>query len=117
MDIVNIDTWASSEVKTITLSQIFLDAPYTVQVKKFDPLPGDSLEEEWTSGQQVKKHVLPRYALVDMHATAEVVEDFVDRNIARYIQGAVGDQEDLIWQTYNFAFRYMSKAKVGSHCT
>ncbi|SPQ27182.1 dc7b8959-bb24-4bdd-88c8-e08b8e00ba17 [Thermothielavioides terrestris] len=112
MDLVDIDTWASSEVRRIRLSQIYLDAPYEVEVREFVPVEGDMLEEKWTSNGVTRSHRIPRYALADMEKSAAVLQAFIQDNIARYICGTVGQSDELIWQTYFFAFRHAQSAKT-----
>jgi len=112
MDLVDISTWASSEVKTIRLSQIYLDAPYEVEVREFEPVEGDMLEEKWTSNGIIKVHKIPRYALADMKKAALVLQNFIQRSIGTYIEGTVGFSDQLIWQTYFFAFKHARDAKV-----
>ncbi|AEO71828.1 uncharacterized protein THITE_2031104, partial [Thermothielavioides terrestris NRRL 8126] len=113
MDLVDVDTWASSEVRRIRLSQIYLDAPYEVEVREFVPVEGDMLEEKWTSNGVTRSHRIPRYALADMEKSAAVLQAFIQDNIARYICGTVGQSDELIWQTYFFAFRHAHSARVG----
>ncbi|KAK4033686.1 hypothetical protein C8A01DRAFT_49768 [Parachaetomium inaequale] len=112
MDLVDISTWASTEVKRIRLSQIYLDVPYDVEVREFEPVEGDMLEERWTSNGVTKSHRIPRYALADMERSAAVLQAFIQDNIARYICGTVGQSDELIWQTYFFAFRHAQTAKT-----
>ncbi|KAI0115733.1 hypothetical protein GGR51DRAFT_546078 [Nemania sp. FL0031] len=100
MDLVDITTWSSEETKTIVISQIFLDAPYAVEVKEFEPVEGDMLEERWTSGSLVKSHRIPRYALSDMKKTALMLERFIDANIVTYIIGATTDERQLLQDAF-----------------
>jgi hypothetical protein len=115
MDLVDITGWASNEVRTIQLSQVFLDAPYSVQVRRFVPAPGDMLEEIWHAGAVKKTHHIPPYALENMTETSRMLERWVDDNIGRYINGAVGKADRLLWDTYRMAFRHMGKFKVSGH--
>ena len=103
---------ASSEVKTIRLSQTYLDAPYEVEVREFEPVEGDMLEEKWTSNGTIKVHKIPRYALADMKKAALVLQNFIQGSIGTYISGTVGLSDQLIWQTYLFAFKHARDAKV-----
>lgn len=112
MDLVDIDTWASPQVRTILVSQIFLEAPYEVEVREFVPVEGDMLEEMWTSGDSVKRHAIPRYAICDMEKTATALEAFIDRSIYIYIIGAIFNLDILLWYTYYFAFRHIGRAKT-----
>ena len=73
MDLVNITAWVSTNTKTIQLSQIFVDAPYQVEVKEFIPVDGDMLEDRWTSGGVTRSHPIPRYALANMEKTAQTL--------------------------------------------
>ncbi|KKK23873.1 hypothetical protein AOCH_002910, partial [Aspergillus ochraceoroseus] len=112
MDIVNITDWGSTETKTITLSQIYLDAPYTVSVRQFVPVEGDMLEFKWMSGSVVRHHRVPAYALADMEEAAKTLVDFTSYYIPHYILQTVGRLDLLIWGTYYFAFHYQKKAKT-----
>lgn len=112
MDLVNITNWASSEVKTIKISQIHVDAPYEVQVREFVPVEGDLLETTWVSGYQVRRHKTPQYALADMQSAATTLEWLTATYVCYYIVNTVGFSSELIWQTYRYAFQYQAKAKV-----
>ncbi|KAL8381019.1 hypothetical protein RB595_005355 [Gaeumannomyces hyphopodioides] len=113
MDLVDIDTWASPQTRTILVSQIFLNAPYPVEVREFVPVEGDMLEEMWTSGDSVvKRHAIPRYAICDMGKTATALEAFIDKSIGIYIYGAIFKLDMLLWTTYMFAFGHIGRAKT-----
>ncbi|KAL8296753.1 hypothetical protein RB597_006057 [Gaeumannomyces tritici] len=113
MDLVDMDTWASPQTRTISVSQIFLEAPYEVEVREFVPVEGDMLEEMWTSGDAVvKRHAIPRYAICDIKRTATVLEAFIDKSIGVYINGAIFNLDTLLWSTYIFAFGHIEKAKT-----
>ncbi|KAL2866698.1 uncharacterized protein BJX67DRAFT_124028 [Aspergillus lucknowensis] len=112
MDLIDITDWASHEVKTITLSQICVNAPYNVQVREFVPMEGDMLESTWRSGPFVRRHRMPMYALVDMESTATTLKSLTERYVGQYIVETVGNLDSLIWTTYFFAFRYQKKAKT-----
>ncbi|KAI0602176.1 hypothetical protein F4775DRAFT_588403 [Biscogniauxia sp. FL1348] len=112
MDLIDITNWASSEVKTILISQIFLDAPYEVEVREFVPVEGDMVDAVWRSGSVVKRQRAPLYALSDMEKTAKMLEQFIDANVATYINAVTERLHPLFWQTYKFAFRYIGEAKT-----
>lgn len=112
MDLVDIEEWTSPESKTIVVSQIYLDAPYPVEVREFLPVEGDMLEEKWASGGIVKSHKIPRYALANLEKTASMLQNFIESNVGTYIQGTVGTSDQLLWQTYWFAFGHIQNAKV-----
>jgi hypothetical protein len=113
MDLIDITEWASSEIKTITLSQICVDAPYDVQVREFVPMEGDMLESTWLSGPFVKRHRMPMYALVSMESAASTLKWLTQKYVGKYIVQTIGNLDLLIWTTYFFAFQYQTKAKVG----
>ncbi|KAL4953331.1 hypothetical protein BDW69DRAFT_194945 [Aspergillus filifer] len=111
MDVIDITNWASSEIKTITLCQNNAEAPYEVQVREFVPFEGDMLELTWVSGNRVRSHKMPQYALVDMESAAKSLKWLTSTYVVQYIVGTVGNLDELIWQTYYFAFRYQAKGK------
>ncbi|KAI1138635.1 hypothetical protein F5Y05DRAFT_45398 [Hypoxylon sp. FL0543] len=112
MDIVDIQDWASEEVKTIYISQAFLDAPYPVKVREFIPREGDLIEEKWVTNGVEKSHWVPRYALADMEKHAEELQAFIDHNVGKYIVGAIGTEDDFLWDTYCMAFKRANNAKT-----
>jgi hypothetical protein len=114
MELINITDWASPEIKTITVSQIYVKAPYNVQVRKFIPAEGDMLDLTWASGPYVRRHRMPQYALADMEGAAETLQWLTSNYVGRYIKDTVGELDLLIWTTYFFAFRYQAKAKVSA---
>ncbi|KAI9367609.1 hypothetical protein BJX61DRAFT_527621 [Aspergillus egyptiacus] len=112
MDLVDITDWASSEIKTITLSQIYVRAPYDVQVRKFMPAEGDMLELTWASGPFIRRQRMPEYALADMESAAKTLQWLTSNYVGQYIRDTVGELDLLIWTTYFFAFRHQAKAKT-----
>ncbi|PVH87639.1 hypothetical protein DL98DRAFT_251913 [Cadophora sp. DSE1049] len=114
MDIVDITEWASDEVRTIELTQVFLDepVPYSVEVRRFVPAEGDMLEEKWSDGQVSKTHKIPPYGLADMKKTAQHMKRFLHDSIYMYILHTVGKvgSEELLWQTYLTAFQHSHEA-------
>jgi hypothetical protein len=114
MDLVDIDHWASDDIKTITISQIFLDAPYQVRVREFIPQDGDMLEDSYYKDGLVKKYQIPRYALANLEETAKMFSTWIDQNVGKYINGTVDSQESdpFLWETYMKAFKHHGEAKV-----
>lgn len=112
MDLVDITHWRSYEIKTIEVTQIFLHAPYSIEVREFIPLEGDMLEEKWTDGDVTKSHRIPPYALADMKKTAQTMRSFLDKNIITYVKGTTGSLDLLLWNTYQMAIVYSQEAPV-----
>ncbi|KAK3343384.1 hypothetical protein B0T25DRAFT_298854 [Lasiosphaeria hispida] len=115
MDMIDITDWADNDVRTIKISLAFLDAPFEVDVRKFVPAPGDSLEEKWVDKKgNLKKWPVPPYGIVCMARAAESISYMMDRNVVNYmnslIGGGTGDESHLLWQTYYAAFRHCSNA-------
>lgn len=113
MEIKEITEWASSEVKTIRVTQGFGGAWYELEVREFKPVDGDVLQKFWNDRGVVKSHMIPPYGLANMEKAACVLREFVDKYIGAYISGIVGRSDDLLWNTYVMAFKQSGKAKVG----
>jgi len=114
MDIVNIPAtgWASSEIRTIVVSPNDISAPFEFQVREFIPVEGDLLEEQWMTAQGKRTIPLPRYAVADMHQTANDMKRYVERNISNFIAKRIGNLDQLLWETYTRAFRHVGDAKT-----
>lgn len=113
MDLVDIDLWASDEIRKIEISPVFVNAPFELEVRRFVPFEGDMLQEKWTDeNRNIKTHDIPPYAIASMEATAQAFQSYVDRNISTYLVGAIGNLDVLLWTTYTTAFQHSSEAAV-----
>ncbi|KAK0644676.1 hypothetical protein B0T16DRAFT_332780 [Cercophora newfieldiana] len=113
MDIIDIpkNDWASPEIRWIVVSPNHLRAPFRFAVRKFTPIEGDLLEEQWMTPYGKKTVPVPAYAVADMHATAADMKEYVERNISNFILSSVGNEDPLLWETYTMAFRHIGNAK------
>lgn len=112
MDLVDIVDWASDELRIIDLTQVIVNAPYSVVVRKFVPQDGDMLEEEWSKDGRAQKHAIPPYALANMQSTALMLEGWMTSQVWCYVLGIVFHLDFFIWSTYMEAFRYAGNAQV-----
>jgi hypothetical protein len=112
MDLVDITEWASEETKTIELTQVFLHAPFKLEVREFVPKEGDMLFELWQDGDTTHTHPIPPYAMVSLQKTTEMYREFIDKKIATYINGAINPLDDFFFQTYIQAFKHRLETKV-----
>ncbi|CAN8101591.1 unnamed protein product [Discula destructiva] len=115
MAMVDITQWASQEVLTIRISQLFLDAPYEVRVRRFVPLPGDMLEQRWADKDEMKTFPIPPYGIINMTEAADSIGRMIEQKMVSYIRSlrvlvGAGDHDNkgLIWGTYSAAFNRAS---------
>lgn len=108
--------WASDEIKTITLTQVFLHAPFQLRVRRFVPKEGDMLNEKWQDGDKTLIHNIPPYAMASLQETKEMYREFIYRNICTYINGVIEDRKlpQLFAETYARAVRHRLETKVCS---
>jgi hypothetical protein len=111
MEIKEITGWASSEVKTIRVTQGF-NASYKIEVRKFTPIDGDVLEKFWDDKGVVKSHKIPPYGVADMNKAARILRKFVEECCGAYITGMIGRSDDLLWNTYLMAFKHSVESQV-----
>lgn len=114
MDLVDIKDWASDEIRTIQISQTFVDARYEVKVRKFIPLQGDMLAQRWKKEGRIVTFDIPPYGLANMKEASKSLSTMVERNIAAYIQKTVGNDgsHPILWGTYLMAFKRIQTAPV-----
>ena len=114
MKIVEVDTWFSSEVKTITLTQDVFNTTYDINVRQFIPQPGDALERTWTTNGVAHSVPCAPYAIADMHKTAKTVSRFVDNSISSYIHYHIDETDHFLKSTYTMAYRHYQMTEVSS---
>ncbi|KAF5648101.1 hypothetical protein F52700_1316 [Fusarium sp. NRRL 52700] len=106
MKICEMEDWDSPIIKTITLTQDVGNASYSLQVRKFIPQPGDSLERTWNTADGVKAHPCAPYALANMRETSKVFVNFVDTHIKTFIDHYISKEDPLLFTTYEMAFKH-----------
>ncbi|OJD30106.1 uncharacterized protein BKCO1_6600048 [Diplodia corticola] len=109
MEIKDISGWASERTKTIKLTHGFGQAEYTLELREFQPVEGDLLEEVWYDGLTRKAHPIPPYAIANMSQAAREITRYVENSIAVFVVGTVGEHDPsfpFLWQTYWMAFRH-----------
>jgi hypothetical protein len=106
MEIGNITTWASSEVKTIYVTQDVAGLSYPLRVRMFVPEPGDSLRRTWNTKGMPMYYQCQNYAIEDMEQTGRDGVKFVDSSIAGFIDHYIDKSDPLLHQTYLMALRY-----------
>ena len=100
MDLVDIPStgWASSEVRTITVSPNHVHAPLSFRVRQYIPVEGDLLEEVWMEKAQdrrgevievERRMPVPRWAVLNMSEVAKDMAGYIEHNVATFITGSV----------------------------
>ncbi|KAK4466359.1 hypothetical protein QBC42DRAFT_166788 [Cladorrhinum samala] len=114
MDIVDIPAshWESDEIRTIAVAPSCVNAPFAFQVRKFRPVEGDRLQDEWPTPHGMNRVSMPNYAVADMRKAAMEMKAYIDQSIVTFINATVGGLDQLLWETYMMAFRHIRDAKT-----
>lgn len=117
MDMNDMTDWASDEILTIVVSQIFLHAPYELKVRRFIPRDGDRLEKLWRENGEAKRFSVPPYAIANMEQASESIRVLVEESLHLYLNSLFKLQPrdpsgNFLWETYLFAFKYSNQLKV-----
>jgi hypothetical protein len=116
MEIKEIKSWASPDIRTIFLSQDVGSAENIVlKVREHIPVRGDALRRSWLpNGPGVRQyHDVAPYAVENMKATSVEIREQVDRNIPAFISHYIGNTDDLLRSTYDAAYKHSKNSKVG----
>ncbi|KAI1326691.1 hypothetical protein F5Y16DRAFT_225394 [Xylariaceae sp. FL0255] len=111
MKIVNIKTWASSEVRTIWVTQDVAGLEYSLRVRQFVPIPGDSLRRSWSTRGVEKHYECSNYAIENMLEAGENLKKFVDNSIEPSIDFYIDKSDWLLHQTYKMALKHSEESK------
>ncbi|KAI0380510.1 hypothetical protein F5Y04DRAFT_257539 [Hypomontagnella monticulosa] len=112
MNICEIEAWTSPVIKTITLTQDIGDASYTLKVREFFPLPGDSLIRTWNSPDGIKSHPCAPYAIANMGETSKTFVDFVTTHTKTFLKHYIGQEDVLLRRTYRMAYDHSRSSKI-----
>ena len=67
-----------------------------LEVRQFQPIPGDSLEKIRTHDGKVKKVVVKPYAIMDMHKAAIAGIQYFDESVGKYVTDTIPAVDQLI---------------------
>lgn len=95
-----IQTWLSSEIKVITVSEGYSDNPLQLRVREFVPQEGDKLDRSWVYEGQKKSVRVPPYALIDLEEAKLAYEDYINKAIPTTIHKVIGQPKGLLYKTY-----------------
>ncbi|XXG99228.1 hypothetical protein Hte_005565 [Hypoxylon texense] len=106
MTISEIQQWATTDVKTIVLTQDIGGACYSLRVREFVPLEGDALDRTWSSGLGKFSHPCAPYAIENMRETCPIISKYVDDNVMNYVAYWIDRTDTLLRKTYEMAYEY-----------
>jgi hypothetical protein len=112
MELVDIRDWASKRIKTITITQDIDGEFYDLEVRKFIPREGDSLERKWKTDGVEQSFKCAPYAITDMKEAGRTLAQFADRTLGSSICYYIDEDDKLLRNTYSMAYRYSEFTEV-----
>lgn len=95
--------WASSEVRTLRISEGYTNDYVELRVRKFIPQYGDSLSRSWvTPAGDTRSVQIPPYAIIEPEAIGNQYGDYIKRGLwacCKTVLAGLG--ETLIWSAYS----------------
>jgi hypothetical protein len=117
MKLSDISEWADTEIRTIKVMSDVCPIPLELSVRKFVPIPQDSLHKSWMDGKVQKFKETTPYAIVNMSATVKYMQDYINEHIFKCMEQWLVGRDPWIQETYKFARQYMLIAvSRGDHC-
>ncbi|KAL1884291.1 hypothetical protein VTK73DRAFT_3275 [Phialemonium thermophilum] len=101
----DIGSWASSDIRTIRVTEGFTNQSVELLVRRFQPQEGDRLERSWISNGEKKSVSVPPYAIVDMEAAKRSFDNYIKKGLVECCKRLLGPREKLLWQTYALAMK------------
>jgi len=109
MKLKDISNWASPEIRTITVKSDVCPVPFDLQVRKFCPIPQDSLYRAWMDGKVKKFIETTPFAIYDMKKAMASMRLYITKNIFNCIDYFLSTSDELVKMTFNFAREYMTQ--------
>lgn len=97
--------WASSEVRTLRISEGYTGDFVELRVRKFIPQKGDSLSRSWVAPDGTARSVqIPPYAIIEPEAIGQQYGDYIKSGLMNCCRSVLVDfHETMIWDTYSKA--------------
>ena len=109
MKLKDINKWASNEIRTITVKADVSPVPFDLKVRRFVPIPQDSLHRAWMDGNSKKFVETTPYAISDMRSAMVNMRLYIERNIFDCIDFFLANADELVKMTFRYAREYMQK--------
>jgi hypothetical protein len=110
MKLRDILEWSDAQIRTIKVVSDVCPVPLELSVRRFVPIPQDSMQKSWMDGKVKKYKRTTPYAIVNMLATVKVMRDYIDNNVFQCMKFWLAGRDELIQKTYSFARQYMTTA-------
>ncbi|KAL2123770.1 hypothetical protein VTJ04DRAFT_135 [Mycothermus thermophilus] len=113
MRLKDITDWESPDIRTIEVMSDVCDEPLKLLVRKFKPIPQDSITKSWwdkTAGIRRYKKTTP-YAIVNMKKTVDDMLSYIAKYALKSVVYVLRRSDQLVKETYAFAARYRPDAK------
>ncbi|ATY59143.1 hypothetical protein A9K55_003604 [Cordyceps militaris] len=111
-----IDTWASTEIRTIRISEGYSASVVELQVRQFVPLEGDKLDRTWDYKGEKKSVRIPPFALVDTQkarkAFAKHIDASINETLKKITKSIKGSSVSVMQRTYLEAFRLAQRTDI-----
>lgn len=109
--------WAPEGTRKIAVSQVFLNAPFELIVRRFIPREGDRLDKIWYENGEMRRFPVPPYAILNMEEAARSIDEMIKKSQHIYLHTllkpfSADHGGDFLWETYLFAFHHPRHVKV-----
>lgn len=110
MKLKDISDWANAEVRSISIKSDVCPTPLIVSVRRFVPIPQDSLHKGWMDGKVKKFKEVTPFAIVNMSAAVKDMWEHVNTHVFQCMAFFLEGRDAFLRETYTFARRYMTMA-------
>jgi hypothetical protein len=114
MKLKDITKWANDEIRTIQVQSDVCPVPLGLTVRRFVPIPQDSLKKGWMDGKIKKFKPIAPFAIVNMSAAVKDMKEYVDAHVFECMKYFLQGTDALIQETYNFAIQHRDRHIVRS---
>lgn len=115
MKLKDITKWANSEVREVEVLSDVCPVPLRFKVRRFVPMPGDSLKRGWMDGKVKKFALTTPFAIVNMSEAVKDMRDYIDTHVQDCVAAYTAGADELIRHTYDYALKYMQRHSVRRH--
>lgn len=113
MKLKDITKWESNEIRDVRIQSDVCQVPFTVNARRFVPLPQDSRRRGWMDGKVKKFKETTPFAVVNMTSALKDMKDYIDNNVFKCINYFLRTSDLLVKETYDFALKHMERHRVG----
>ena len=108
----DITTWQSMDVKEVELTQDHENTCIRFSVRRFVPIPGDTLTYQWLTPEGVRSLECAPYAIADIQEASRELYRHVNEAAVQHVRSLTQNKNPIVQKTFSVILSIINQVEV-----